>query len=63
MSSSLVINFCTYWSDFTNLDSCMLMRIVKVAEQSFRVPMPRLSLLLSWLLSLKYRLSYSGNFF
>ena len=45
--------------------------ILKVAEHSFRVPMPRLSLLLNWLspsaqnwqdISLKYRLSYFGSF-
>ena len=42
----------------------------KVAEHSFRVPVPRLSLLLSWSspsaqnwqdISLKYRLSYYGS--
>ena len=45
---------------------------LKVAEHSFRAPMPRLSLLLNWLstsaqnwqdISLKYRLSYFGDFF
>ena len=66
-SMSFFLKVILFFNIVKYTDHCL-----KVAEHSFRVPMPRLSLLLNWLspsaqdwqdISLKDRLSYLGNFF